>query len=218
MLRAMKRFCLLLAACALFACSSPQPSVSVVNPPEKYVNFDPSTVDGGLAAQVGFQVFSPLGDKSWTKTGTGNSQWTQITALTANANGALAEVAYTSPPVDLTTTPTATIVPAAPSGFVFVPVRLFEVNGTVTGTVTGAPTVSVGNNGNSPPNNVISASALLPNVAGLNLGPNGQSNAAIAAGVVYGTNAYVVTVTAAQTGASVASVRYSLVGYWQPLP
>lgn len=71
----MKRLVLPLLA-LLAACSaSPENRVGIVTPPERTVNYDPSTVDGGLAAVVGFSVNSPLGDKSWMKYGTGNSQW-----------------------------------------------------------------------------------------------------------------------------------------------
>jgi hypothetical protein len=231
----------LLLALALTACSSsdvPAHRVGAVSGNEFWTfpatGYNPVDGGGQLAA-VGDIYQDPAGTAAWVRYGTSNTQWQPFPSVAAtssqaglmtaaqastlaNTSGAMAEVAYTSPPVDLTTTPTVTIVPAAPSGFVFVPLRVFEVNGTVTGSASGAPTVSVGNNGSTPPNNVISASAIFPNVAGINLGANGQTNAAIAGGVVYGTGAYVATVTAAETGATVCSVRYSLVGYWQPIP
>ena len=69
-----KILCLLILISTAAACSQGN-RVGIVTPPERTVNYDPSTVDGGLAAAVGFQVVSPLGDKSWRKYGTGNSQW-----------------------------------------------------------------------------------------------------------------------------------------------
>jgi hypothetical protein len=77
----MKRISLLLAAFAVFAvaCSGPTPTkLGIVTPPSNTVNYDPSTVDGGLAAAVGFRVFNPLGTQAWDKTGSAATDWTSV--------------------------------------------------------------------------------------------------------------------------------------------
>ncbi len=67
-----------LASLALIAaCSGNNARVGIVTPPEKYVSFDPSTADGGLAAPLGFVVLNGAGTQAWEKYGAGNNQWQQ---------------------------------------------------------------------------------------------------------------------------------------------
>lgn len=208
----MKRLILaaLLPLVLLSACGD-NTRLGIVTPPERTVNYDPSSVDGGLAAPVGFQVNSALGDKSWTKFGTTNSAWLPVPGAT---------VAY-SLSVDATqpaTTDMGVIVPGI-AGYSFTVTRYSSTVIAVTGTASGtAPAYSWGNVSPNYTDGQATASAL--SVALINEGPRayGGQNAV-------GSNAQPgasglpihVKIVTAVTGATVCTFYVTLIGFWLPI-
>lgn len=215
----MKRLILAVASLALFACNAPSPDkLGIVTPPERTVNYDPSTVDGGLAAQVGFQVYSPLGDKSWQKFGTGNSQWQPQPTPLANVIQM-----WMSPPIDFLTPGVYPVGPPLQApGIHATNIRLgMSVMVTArTGTVTGSPTFKVGNNGTH--DNVCPAAA--PTAANLNIVPPGPfTGIALTtpqAQLLDASNQYFLEVTVGATGTGLTTLtgRLMYIGVLTPIP
>lgn len=138
---------------------------------------------------------------------------TQAASL-LNGGGAPATFTYWVD-VDVTQTGAHQITPTIP-GYAFVPTRAPVTVLSETGVATTGLNVSIGNNSSSY-NNTIAGSTSLPTAATINLGLGGQTTGAPSPTIIGSALPFFVNVNVALTGATAATIRYGLQGYWMPV-